>query len=354
MSVNDDVTQKNSINNKNSKRRQRRVYQYYQLGAPTLICEGNRIDDDSHFRTSSKNLPTDKARDIYEACKSQNRVRARWQYSIDVDKIESVTVPNLTYGRKRSSNNSNNDNNRTTAAKAKSNSKNSKDDTDVDTEEDNNIDRKSNSSEKSIIEGDYEEEEKERLNNKRWIDEEQERDRLVMLLENDTRISKHRECIKNYSLYEHPYVDAKIIEHRDSKKRHNARNKAKKGCTQVEPVIYSKSQEFNNNYQINSDPSYLAPFDFDSIKEATNYNSNGTNFRKNIQSDPPERPSQGNSLLSVPCPCRPCSNSKNNSLQGGYVLLHPKGYCLERLCVSNLIPPTGEDNDGDIKNVNRI
>lgn len=324
-----------------TKKRQRRVYQYYQLGAPALICEGNRIDDDNHFRISSNNLPTDKARDIYEASKSRNRVRARWQYSIDVDKIESVTVPNLTYGRKR--------NNNRTAAKARA--KNSNEDSNKD--EDHN-DRKSNSSEKSkYIEGDGYEEKNERPNNKRWIDEKQERDRLVMLLENDTRISKHRECIKNYSLYEHPYVDAKIIEHRDSKKRHNARNKAKKGCTQVEPVIYSKSQEFNNNYQINSDPSYLAPFDFDSIKEATNYNSNGTNFRKNIQSDPPERPSQGNSLLSVPCPCRPCSNSKNNSLQGGYVLLHPKGYCLERLCVSNLIPPTGEDNDGDIKNVNR-
>ena len=140
MSVNADDTQQNSIYNKNSKRRQRRVYQYYQLGAPTLVCEGNRIDDYSHFRTSSKNLPTDKARDIYEACKSQNRVRARWQYSIDVDKIESVTVPNLTYGRKNNSNNNNN-NNRTTAAKAKSKSKISMDDTEQDTE-DNNNDRK--------------------------------------------------------------------------------------------------------------------------------------------------------------------------------------------------------------------
>ena len=352
MSVNADDTQQNSIYNKNSKRRQRRVYQYYQLGAPTLVCEGNRIDDYSHFRTSSKNLPTDKARDIYEACKSQNRVRARWQYSIDVDKIESVTVPNLTYGRKNNSNNNNN-NNRTTAAKAKSKSKISMDDTEQDTE-DNNNDRKSNSSGKSIIEGDYEEVEKERLNYKRWIDEEQERDRLVMLLENDSRVSRHRECIKNYSSYEHPYVDAKI-QHRNSKKRHHASNNKAKSYCQLKSVIYSKSQEFSNNYQINSDPSYLAPFDLDSIKEASNYNSNGTtNFRKNIQSDLPERPSQGNSLLSIPCPCRPCSNNKNNngSKQGGYVLLHPKGFCLERLCVSNLIPPTGEDNDGDIKNVN--
>ncbi|OEU10635.1 hypothetical protein FRACYDRAFT_263826 [Fragilariopsis cylindrus CCMP1102] len=352
MSVNADDTQQNSIYNKNSKRRQRRVYQYYQLGAPTLVCEGNRIDDYSHFRTSSKNLPTDKARDIYEACKSQNRVRARWQYSIDVDKIESVTVPNLTYGRKNNRNNNNN-NNRTTAATAKSKSKISMDDTEQDTE-DNNNDRKSNSSGKSIIEGDYDEEEKERLHYKRWIDEEQERDRLVMLLENDSRVSRHRECIKNYLSYEHPYVDAKI-QHRNSKKRHHASNNKAKSYCQLKSVIYSKSQEFSNNYQINSDPSYLAPFDLDSIKEASNYNSNGTtNFRKNIQSDLPERPSQGNSLLSIPCPCRPCSNNRSNngSKQGGYVLLHPKGFCLERLCVSNLIPPTGEDNDGDIKNVN--
>mmetsp|Transcript_46432 Transcript_46432/g.52438 ORF Transcript_46432/g.52438 Transcript_46432/m.52438 type:complete len:957 (-) Transcript_46432:2879-5749(-) len=317
----------NSISGNNSKsyERQRRSHQFYQLGAPALLYEGNRTDN-SHYRIAPRNIPTDNAKHIYEAYKSILVERARWQYSIDVDKLESITVPDLTYGKR---------NNRTAKAKYKNSSEY------IDKDEDKN-ERKNNCSEKSIEGG----EEKLR-SDKRWIDEKQERDRLVMLLDNDNRVSRHKVCLQNYASYDHPYVDAKI-ESRDSK-----RHAYNKGCRlttepKIDPVIYSKSQEFSINHQINSDPSYLAPFDMDSIKEATN--DNGVNFRKKLHFDPPERLSRGNSILSVPCPCRPCST--NNSKQS-YVLLHPKGYCMERLCITNLVPPISEDNDGDIKNINK-
>ena len=303
--------------------RKRCIHHYYQLGAPTLIYEGNRTNN-SHSLISPLDMYNDTANDIYEAYKRSLAVKARWHYSIDANKSDSISVPNLTYGKR--------------------NTRNMKRKRQMSTNQEEDAENREHCSKNSIaVDG-----EEDRIHNKIWIDEKQQRDRLAMLLKNDNRSSRHRECLRNYSLYDHPYVATKV-DSKDSNKRTQS-TKHRLTSTEVEPklesVAYSKSQEFSINYHINSDPSYLAPFHLDSIKEATNYND--VKFQKKMQYDPPERLSHGNSLLSVLCPCRSCSKKSSKE---SYVILHPKGYCLERLCVSNLIPPIYDGNDGGMKNV---
>ena len=220
----------------------RRFSQYYQqLGAPTLIYEGNRRDD-SHFRVASTSLTTDNARDVYETCKSRNRVKARWQYSIDVDQLESVTVPDFAYGKRKYR-----------AAKYTKH-KNTKKDSNKDEVDDNGSDDYDDRSRTSKIwKDDDNNEENQEIGNKRWIDEKQQRNRLAMLLENDTRMSRHKECLQNYALYEHPYVDIELkSRHHRKSKYHAHRRSLIMEEPKVEPATYSKGQEFSINHKINS------------------------------------------------------------------------------------------------------
>ena len=70
-------------------------YNYYQqLGAPALIYEGNR-GNGFDFPIPSQNLPKDKSRELHDKFKRRNRVRARWEYGLDVNQIETVVVPHL-------------------------------------------------------------------------------------------------------------------------------------------------------------------------------------------------------------------------------------------------------------------
>jgi hypothetical protein len=263
--------------------KERNVHYYQQLGAPTLIYEGSRRDDFA-FRATSKNLHTDKNIELYETFKRRNRVKARWQYDLDVDHNDDTSIG----------------------------SRNSIDD-----------------------DGD----ENQGICETKWMDRKQQQNRLAILLEDGTSISRHKQCIENYAAHQHPYVEVELEStHRRRKSSYHQRKVPK-----IDLATYSRGQEFSINQKIDSDPSYLAPFDIESINEVTN--DSGSKFRKKIHIEPLERLLQGNALLCIPCPCLSCSKGTQ-----GYVVLHPKGHYLERLCVSNVIPPIYQNNAGDLKN----
>mmetsp|Transcript_16005 Transcript_16005/g.40148 ORF Transcript_16005/g.40148 Transcript_16005/m.40148 type:complete len:953 (-) Transcript_16005:3083-5941(-) len=294
---------------------QGRDYHFYQqLGAPTLVYEGSRRDDFA-FRVPSHNLPTDNNRELHENLRRCNRVRARWQYGLDVDHVNPAVVPGSMKDKK-------------TKHSLKPNAV--EDELGVEDNEDATVDGNDDGNTNIFETG--------------WMDRKQQQNRLSILLEDDTRVWRHKEYIENYAAFQHPYVkiESEFV-HRKRKAGVHQRE-----VTKIDLATYSKKQEFSISQKIDSDPSYLAPFDLEGINEATNDSRNrGTRtHKKTIQIEPPERLPQGNALLCVPCPCYPCS--KNTQ---GYVVLHPKGRCLERLCVSNLVPPINNDNAGDIRNV---
>lgn len=296
-------------------RNQGKDYHFYQqLGAPTLVYEGSRSED-SAFRVPSHNLPFDNNRELQETFKRRNRVRARWQYGLDVNQLDSVVVPPLIEDRRSKC---------SSKSKALDKDKVDKDDT-------------SACAESMIDVNDYDDDEGENTFEMHWVDREQQRNRLSLLLEDDMRVAKHKDYIQNYAAFQHPYVKVDL-ESLDRKR------KASPKKPKIDLSTYAIGQEFHIGQKIDSDPSYLAPFDFESIYEATH---DGSASQKKVGLEPPERPPQGNALLCAPCPC--CNCSKNNQ---GYVMFHPKGPCLERLCVSNLVPPITQDNAGDIRNTN--
>ena len=265
----------------------RNFHYYEQLGAPTLIYEGSRSDDFA-FRATSKILHTDKNIELYETFKRRCRVKARWQYDLDVDHNDGT---NTSFGPR------------------------------------------------NTVDDDGEEDEIQGFCETKWMDHKQQQNRLALLFEDGTSVSRHKQCIENYAVYQHPYVEVELESTHQKRKSSYHQRKVPK----IDPATYSRGLEFSIKHQIDSDPSYLAPFDIESINEATN--DSGTKFRKNIQLEPLERLPQGNALLCISCPCPPCSKGTQ-----GYVVLHPKGHSLERLCVSNVIPPISQDNAGDLKN----
>ena len=287
----------------------RNNYHYYQqLGAPTLIYEGSRRDDLT-LRVPSQNQPIDKSKELQEKLKRRNRVRARWQYGLDVGQVESVIVP---YSIQREKNDD--------VAKSKGPEK---DYPNVDENEDTSI-----RSENSVDDND---ENKKQVFGTRWMDRKQQQNRFSILLEDDTNMSSHKEHVRNYAAFQHPYVEVEL------KSIHRKR----KGTEpKIDLATYSTGQEFSISHKIDSDPSYLAPFDLEGIVEATNESG------KKQRREPPERLPQGNALLCIPCPCDACSKGTQ-----GYIVLHPKGQYMERLCVSNLIPPIDQENAGDIKDM---
>lgn len=270
-------------------------YNYYQqLGAPALIYEGNR-GNGFDFPIPSQNLPKDKSRELHDKFKRRNRVRARWQYGLDVNQIENVVVPHL-------------------LRKGKGN---------VGSTPTENEDTRIHS---------------ENLENENDDDRKQQQNRLSMLLEDDANISSHKKYIENYSAFQHPYVEVELTSAGRKRKAGEPKIDLKVGEPKIDLGIYSKGQEFSISQKIDSDPSYLAPFDLESINEATNEGG------KRVQRDPAVRLPQGNALLCINCPCDACSTGRQ-----GYIVLHPKGQYMERLCASSLVAPTDQENAGDIR-----
>lgn len=268
-------------------------WHYRQLGAPTLIYEGKESDWLNPLVDSNK-LPTGNARYVCDTLKRRVRARARWEYPLDVGSIGAEVLPNY-------------------------------------------IEEKASNSSVNTFKG---EDEGNRYRHKKmvWMDTVKQQYRLVMLLDNDAHTASHRRCLKQYGKYEHPYIKTNT--------NHN-------GCGPK--VGHSKGQEFSIQQKINSDPSYLVPFDFDSIQEAIKHHGNKripktrpSGFRRNVSLEPRRRLPQGNALLSVPCPCDSCSKDTRN-----FILLHAKGDYLERLCASNLVLPLGIDNASNIRLENK-
>ncbi|KAG7374398.1 hypothetical protein IV203_013493 [Nitzschia inconspicua] len=286
-----------------------RLY-HYQLGAPSLIYNANRSSARwlSPYRIPSSDLPLDSARTWHDVCSRKNRIRARWEHlSLGLDEVREVPVPSdIRRGR----------------AKNKGNKQmlEEEDTTTAPNDENTDLD----------------------------FCKAQAKARLTMLLQEDfTLTDQHKDMIQMYTDYEKPYQGNIKVSFRDDK--HRRRNQKE---LRLRPVDYAKSQEFQLQHKLQSDPAYLAPFDLEGLQEATTENQSQF-FRKRVQGDGPPRSPQGNTLLACQCPCPPCSQRQQND--PSIVLIHPKGPLMERLCVSNMIPPLGRGNAGHVRpNVNEV
>jgi hypothetical protein len=306
---NDKASADNNDQGKESTRRRRRLH-HYQVGAPSLIYYANRQVDQqfSPYRVPSSDLPLESARTWQDVWNRKNRVRARWEHpSLGLDQVQEVQLPfDVRRGRA----------NRKVAAPPPREQEGT---TTTATEE--TLDS-------------VNEQTKARMT-------------LLLLQEDYTLVEQHKELVENYRSYERPYQDVKMS-FRDDKHR-----RAKQSLPRLRPVDYCKSQEFRLQHELQSDPAYLAPLDWEGLKEATGENEL-QRFRKRVQGDAPPRMPQGNTLLACQCPCPPCSRFDNNN-NPSIVLIHPKGPLMERLCVSNVIPPFGRRNTGHVRaNVNEL
>jgi hypothetical protein len=269
----------------------RRLY-HYQLGAPALIYHANRSENEwSPYRVPTSRLPTDAAKPLYEKLRNQNRVKARWNYALDVDKVDALDVPHDYFRTKRG----------------------------------------------EIV---FESNDKHSLHN--GADDmarEQQACRLAMLVQEDpTRLGLHRRMVEDYRRYESPYLATRLGIPEQSMTRSIGQEK----WPRLKESEFAKSQEFQIHHDMTADSSYLANFVLDGI---TAYNdSEKQGYRKPIQ-EKPKRLNQGNTMLVCPCPCPVCAKECKEQ---SWILFHPKGHCMERLCASNLIPPRGKVNAGSV------
>lgn len=134
--------------------------------------------------------------------------------------------------------------------------------------------------------------------------------------------------LEDYTTYDYPYIPGII-----------------KGGKSESPQIlrdrFQNSKRFAMDRQW-SDPAYLAPFglSFNAMEEFRKEASEATMLKDTTIVNS----GQGNCLIVSICPCMPC-NSKSRS-ERSWCLIHPKGDCNDRLCVSNLIAPNGAENAG--------
>jgi hypothetical protein len=269
----------------------KRLRCYHQLGAPTLVYEGNRTEE-RLFRVPSTTLPVDNAKSLCESWKRHNRVKARWQFSLDVDQAESVLMQDMM-------------GNLTGSIR------------DFGHWDTNHCCGPADKKLRAQVEDPT-------------IDDGQQRSRLAMLIEADSVAVQYKRVLRNHSSHEYPYTRCNV----------NSEN-SKKRCINepsIERQIHSCTEDFGIQYHLNSEASFLAPFDLEGTLEAL-IDDAGATYRKRLRHGHPKKLPQGNVVLAVLCPCVPCSNRQTN--EQSWLLCHPKGPCLERFCVSNLIPPLG-------------
>ncbi|CAJ1934302.1 unnamed protein product [Cylindrotheca closterium] len=99
-----------------------------------------------------------------------------------------------------------------------------------------------------------------------------------------------------------------------------------------------------------SDPAYLAPFGVSSLGDLEVKNDSIKNTM--LKDTSIINQGQGNCLLVSRCPCTPCSLKSRS--KASWCLIHPKGDCNDRLCVSNLITPHGAENAGHMFRTEKV
>lgn len=294
---------------------------YYQLGAPSLVYEGNRTEENL-FNVPSTRLKVDNGKELHDAWRERNRVKARWQYSLDLDQGDSELVQD----RGKRNRSSRDFDNWDDSAGDDDIDDNIYDDTindDTDDEDDDGDD------------GDDRHYDQEHLFDRYgrcMIDRTQQRNRLSMLFEANSQPTQQMCMLQDHALYEYPYAPISL----------HSRKSTKSGIEEPRILqrIHSCTEEFGILNHLNSDPSSLAPFDLEGMTKTLSQDA-GDAFRKKLLHGHPEKVLQGNALVAVPCPCVPCSNRTTNDRS--WLLCHPKGPCLERFCVSNLVLPLGLD-----------
>jgi len=159
------------------------------------------------------------------------------------------------------------------------------------------------------------------------IDEDEEDDRFPTKRKRKVS-SKTVALLEDYTTYDYPYIPGSF-----------------KGGKSEHPQIlrdhFLNSKRFATERHF-SDPAYLAPFGVSSLNDLEVKKDSIENTMLKDTSILNE--GQGNCLLVSGCPCTPCSLKSRS--ENSWCLIHTKGDCNDRLCVSNLIPPNGVENAG--------
>ncbi|KAL3944640.1 MAG: hypothetical protein SGBAC_001300 [Bacillariaceae sp.] len=140
--------------------------------------------------------------------------------------------------------------------------------------------------------------------------------------------SKNVARLEDYTTYDYPYIPGGL-------------KGRKPNYPQIQRDRFLNSKKFAVEHQF-SDPTYLAPFGVSSLNDLEVKNDSIENTMLKDSSNLNE--GQGNCLFVSCCPCTPCSLKSRS--ERSWCLIHPKGDCNDRLCVSNLIPPHGAENAG--------
>jgi hypothetical protein len=324
-----------------SKTRQQRVYE--QLGAPSLLyrhlptyqssllatapASSWKIRDvaskattatPTHYRWFSRQNATN------ETLKSFNRVKTRWNYPLDQQDAEGITICPVLGLKRRNPDARNNywtRPKRAAVVHATSTPKN------LSTNEKR---KEYNKLVDQLDDADF---------IKSRTVPSMQAGRLTMLLEDEIYAGGSLELLENYSKFDHPYMTTPY----EMKETFGTRPR-------LVPDRFETSLLLSQDRRNGADPCYLAPMSIKSLEiSALADNSQDEKFNSHKRGETNISASAvpyGNCILCLPCPCTPCTFREK--IRRSWCLFHPIGELLDRISVSNLIPPLGEGNGGNV------
>jgi hypothetical protein len=140
--------------------------------------------------------------------------------------------------------------------------------------------------------------------------------------------------IDDYTTFDYPYIPGYF----------GAGSKSKQLLLDAEKT--AETRNFSLDRQL-MDPAYLAPFGIDALEESREVNRKNDSIDNTMLSEiSPARDPQGNCLVVFACPCKPCGEKFTEP--PSVCLFHPKGPTMDRVCISNIIPPNGHMNAGHV------
>jgi hypothetical protein len=312
-------------------RKPHRVYE--NLGAPCLLYR-HKPSYTSPFDAPAASswkyrsgLVERKAYKIHETWQTLNRAKARWHYPLDQHYTESVTVAERGV-------------------------------TPPDTTREDHIERLRETRRKKREEidgegGDQTERKREKYDELDTFDDPEYRKRralplvqtgrLAMLLEDDPDPTRPHQLIKDYTSFDHPYISTKYCA--SSEVPNDATCDVNPIRPRLIPDRWENTRRFAEARRNYADPSYLANFNVEHL-QAIVTGTDETMDLKNNSVDSLLPRNYGNCLLSLPCPCVPCSSRGVGSRN--WCLFHPSGELLDHICVSNITPPNGNINSGEV------
>ena len=168
--------------------------------------------------------------------------------------------------------------------------------------------------------------------------------RLTMLLEDDPDPTRPHQLIKDYTSFDHPYISTKYCS------SSWVPNGAISDVNPIRPILnpdrWENTRLFAEARRNCADPSYLTNFNIEHL-EAMVTGTDDTLDLKNSSAESLLPRNYGNCLLSLPCPCVPCSSREVG--RQSWCVFHPSGELLDHICVSNITPPNGNINAGEVK-----